>query len=62
MDIEKLILGVFERKALWDQTNKDYHNRDMARKMWLSLAQEINETSKYMYTTLLFKKVKHLHN
>ncbi|XP_072386042.1 uncharacterized protein [Diabrotica undecimpunctata] len=45
MDLEKLILGVFQRKSLWDQTNKDYHNRDMARKMWISLAKEMGENS-----------------
>ncbi|XP_050519195.1 uncharacterized protein LOC126893249 [Diabrotica virgifera virgifera] len=45
VDIEKLILGVFERQELWNQTNKDYHNRDMARKMWISLAKEMGENS-----------------
>ncbi|XP_072380821.1 uncharacterized protein [Diabrotica undecimpunctata] len=49
MDLEKLILGVVERKSLtndWYQTNKDYHNRDMARKMWISLAKEMGENIK----------------
>ncbi|KAI4457313.1 madf domain transcription factor [Holotrichia oblita] len=40
MDIEKLILLVFERKPLWDVKSKSYHNRDVARKLWREIAEE----------------------
>lgn len=40
MDIEKLIIGVQHRLALWDQRNKHYHNRDVVRRNWIEVAQE----------------------
>jgi hypothetical protein len=46
VDIEKLISLVYERKPLWDVQCKNYHNRDVARKLWLEIAVELKSTSK----------------
>nr|XP_022909002.1 uncharacterized protein LOC111420274 [Onthophagus taurus] len=49
MDNEKLILLVFDRRVLWDQKYKGYHNRDKSRKLWEEVATELNvgsETAK----------------
>ena len=37
VDTEKLISLVYERKPLWDVQSKNYHNRDVARKLWLEI-------------------------
>ena len=39
VDTEKLNSLVYERKALWDVQCKNYHNRDVARKVWLEIAE-----------------------
>jgi len=36
---EKLISLVYERKPLWDVQGKIYHKRDVARKLWLEIAE-----------------------
>ena len=46
VDTEKLISLVYEQKALWDVQCKNYHNRDVARKLWLEIAEELKSTSK----------------
>ena len=37
VDTEKLISFVYESKPLWDVQSKNYHNRDVARKLWLEM-------------------------
>lgn len=49
MDCEKLIFLVFDKKTLWDQKCKGYHNRDKARKLWEEVAVELGLSSKYLY-------------
>lgn len=49
MDSEKLIFLVFDRRVLWDQKCKGYHNRDKSRKLWEEVAVELNITSKYRF-------------
>lgn len=46
VDVEQLITLIYERKPLWDVGSKSYHNRDVARKLWLEVATELNSTSK----------------
>jgi hypothetical protein len=46
VDSEKLISLVYERKPLWDLQCKNYHNKDVARKLWLEIAVELKSTSK----------------
>jgi len=46
VDTEKLISLVSECKPLWDVRSKNYHNRDVARKLWLEIAEELKNTSK----------------
>jgi len=37
VDTEKLISVVYERKPLWDVQSKNFHNREVARKLWLEI-------------------------
>jgi len=46
VDTEKMISLVYERKALWDVQCKNYHNRNVARKLSLEIAEELKSTSK----------------
>jgi len=46
VDTEKLISLVYERKPPWDVQSKNYHNRDVAGKLWLEIAEELKSTSK----------------
>ena len=43
MDInnEKLISAVFEKTPLWDMKDKRYHSRDIQRKLWAKVAEEM---------------------
>jgi len=56
---------VYERKPLWDVQSKSCHNRDVARKLWLEIAEELKSTSKYnfyvviLYFTLVITGVKY---
>lgn len=47
MDCEKLISLVQERRSLWDPRCGQYHNRDVARKLWIEIATSLETTSKY---------------
>jgi hypothetical protein len=38
MDCETLISLVQERRSLWDVQDKQYHDRDVARKLWAEIA------------------------
>ncbi|XP_031337208.1 uncharacterized protein LOC116166393 [Photinus pyralis] len=42
MDVEKLINLIYEKKPLWDMTDKSYHMRDIQRKLWQEVAVEMN--------------------
>jgi hypothetical protein len=41
-----MISLVYERKPLWDVQSKNYHNRDVARELWLEIDEELKRTSK----------------
>lgn len=61
MDTEQLIHLVYERQSLWDQGSKNYHNRDVAKKLWKEIAEQTNSTSKFFkqyYVFLLCKLLK----
>jgi len=54
-DTEKLICLVYERKPFWDVQGKKCHNRDVARKLWLEIAEELKrESKKNVYTLILY--------
>lgn len=46
MNIEHLINCVQARNALWNQKSKDYHNRQVVKKLWDEVAGEMKHTSK----------------
>ncbi|KAG5893037.1 hypothetical protein JTB14_026589 [Gonioctena quinquepunctata] len=41
MDCELLITLVHERRSLWDQKSKQYHNRELNKKLWKEVATEM---------------------
>jgi hypothetical protein len=47
MDSDRSIQLVFERKPLWDEPREDYHDRDVSRKLWAEVAEELKEPWKY---------------
>jgi hypothetical protein len=46
LDCEILINAVHLRPALWEQSDKNYQNRDMKLKMWEEVAGECNSFCK----------------
>lgn len=44
MDVDKLINLIHEHKCLWDQSDSSYHLRDLQRKAWREISEEM-ETS-----------------
>ena len=52
MDVEKLITLIYEKKPLWDMTDKSYHMRDINRKLWQEVAVEMNTTGKFNKSNL----------
>jgi hypothetical protein len=46
VDTEKLISLLYERKPMWDVQCKNYHNRDVARNLWMEIAEELKSTNK----------------
>ncbi|XP_059151159.1 uncharacterized protein LOC131937617 [Physella acuta] len=44
LDTEKLILLVQERTPLWDTSNPCYQNRDISKKLWSEIADELGCT------------------
>jgi hypothetical protein len=46
MDIEKLISLVHENTPLWDMRDKRYHHRDVQRKLWSTVAEEMGVEGK----------------
>jgi len=53
VDTEKLISLVYECKPLWDVQSKNYHKRDVARKLWLEIAEELKSTRKYNFCIVI---------
>lgn len=47
MDVEKLIVCVQSKNPLWNQKCKDYHNRNMIKRLWEEVGEEMNNTGKY---------------
>ena len=60
-----MIYLVYERIPLWDVQSKNYHNRDVARKLWLEIAEDLKSTRKcnfcivILYFTLIITGVKY---
>ena len=46
MDSEKLISFVHENTPLWDMRDKQYHHRDVQRKLWSRVAEEMGVEGK----------------
>lgn len=47
MDCVKLIEEIRERTAIWDQKDKQYHNRDVSNEKWLEVSDIMGQPSKY---------------
>jgi len=47
MDKTYLIELVRDVTSLWDQRNKNYHNRDLKPKLWDEIGKKLNVTGKY---------------
>lgn len=43
-DVEKFILEVEKRPAIWDMSIEDYHDRDLKRKCWEEIVEVIGGT------------------
>ena len=56
MDIDSLISEIFVRPSLWDQKDKNHHNRFVLDKLWDEVAIKLNTTRKYKLW-FLFRKV-----
>lgn len=54
MDVDILISEIFVRPPLWDQKDKNHHNRFILDKLWKELAVKLNTTRKYKYVFILF--------
>ncbi|KAJ4450165.1 hypothetical protein ANN_01572 [Periplaneta americana] len=52
MDMNSFIGAVFSRPILWDQRNKNHHNRFVLDKLWDEVAQEFGVTSKILSLNL----------
>ena len=46
MDTEKLVSLVHEKTLLWDMREKRYHHRDVQRKVWSRVAEEMGVEGK----------------
>lgn len=55
LDTEKLISKVQERTSLWDTSSASYHNRDISKKLWSEIADELGCTSKFSKLGLTLK-------
>jgi len=54
---EKLIAVIFERRAIWDFKDPDYHNRERRKALWDEICVELNAKCMYiayLYSLLLF--------
>jgi hypothetical protein len=47
MDKTHLIELVRDATALWDQRDKNYHNRDFKPKLWVKIREKLNVAGKY---------------
>nr|CAI5817616.1 unnamed protein product [Callosobruchus analis] len=50
MNVDKLITCVQENRCLWDMMDKSYHNREMCRRGWETVAAELNTSSEIAKT------------
>ena len=46
MDTEQLISLVFEKRCLWDMKERNYHNRDVKKRLWQEISDEMGIASK----------------
>lgn len=53
IDSEKLIIAVHNKSPLWDMKDKLYHSRDIQRKLWNKVAEELGSDG--MYSINIFK-------
>ncbi|KAL1492894.1 hypothetical protein ABEB36_011066 [Hypothenemus hampei] len=44
VNCDVLIRLVHDRQALWDMKHKNYHNREISRKLWIEIAVEMKTT------------------
>lgn len=49
MDIDCLIGEIFLRPALWDQKNKNHHNRFVLDKLWDEVGAKLNTSRKFFF-------------
>ena len=52
-----LISLVYKRRALWDQKDRNHHNRYILDKLWEEVATELHSTSKLSITIYIFDKI-----
>lgn len=53
MDVEKLINLVHGHKSLWDQSDNSYHLRDIQRKAWREISEEMEKSGEYILYFIL---------
>lgn len=55
MDVnEKLISAVYEKRPLWDMKSKLYHSRDVQRKLWMKVGEELGINDSKYFTCCIF--------
>lgn len=47
MDVEKFINLIYEHTYLWDQSDSSYNLRDLHRKAWREISEEMEISGKY---------------
>ena len=53
MDCELLISLVHERRSLWDQKNKNYHNRNLNKKLCREVGAAMKLEGRYFHLYLV---------
>ena len=53
MDIEKLIAEVFIRSPLWDQKDKNHHNRFILDQLWDEVGVKLKTKRKHKYSVIV---------
>ena len=54
LDCEVLISAMYLRPALWEQSDKNYQNRDLKRKLWEEVAAECDSSCRQKYYFLIY--------
>jgi len=57
MDVDALISAVYSREILWNSRHKKYHDRDLVRRNWEQVGEELGEIGKYHFKTLTLKNL-----